>query len=65
MWIALTVPGMVLGCRITIVPVLYGSIRDCRTEAALRLEDRCSRSSTALRRQQKRSKSCVRRVAPS
>ncbi|MGO9197473.1 MAG: hypothetical protein ACLQK4_10140 [Acidimicrobiales bacterium] len=38
MWIALTVPGMVLGCIIAIVPVLYGSIRDCRTEAALRLE---------------------------
>jgi hypothetical protein len=38
MWIALTVPFMVLGCVIAIVPVLYGSIRDRRTQAALRTE---------------------------
>lgn len=33
MWIAISVPLMLLGCLIAIVPVLYGSIRDARTQS--------------------------------
>jgi len=32
MWILLTVPFMIVGCAIAIVPVLAGSIRDCRSQ---------------------------------
>lgn len=33
MWIALCVPFMLLGCVIAIVPVLVGSVRDCKAQA--------------------------------
>jgi hypothetical protein len=44
MWIALMATLMMLGCVIAIVPVLYGSIRDCRSEAA---KDHASTSARA------------------
>ncbi len=36
MWILLTVPLMVLACAIAILPVLLGSVRDCRSQQAAR-----------------------------